>query len=318
MSSTIKSSAFNSSAAFATIILVWSTTPLGIAWSNETLSPAMAVLLRMSLAACVGWVVLRLWRIPLYWHASALRTYGYSTLGIFGAMSCTYFGALYIPSGWISILFSLAPVTSNFFASRLLGQGDFDAWRWAAFILSFAGLVVICMDDLVMHEEGWKGILLLLAAVTLYGLSGVLVQREQFSAHPLSITVGSLITSVPMFVLSWWIVDGYLPTLDWSSRSPWSVMYLALFGSLLGFACYFYVVKNRGATAVAMVTLVTPVLALYLGNVLNAEPLTVHVVAGSALVLTGLAMYYRLGWSYWRSRRSPAATAGLKASLSGE
>ncbi|MDX1452614.1 MAG: DMT family transporter [Oleiphilaceae bacterium] len=305
-----------SSAAFATIVLIWSTTPLGIAWSNQTIHPAAAVLLRMAVAAMLGWVLLKLWRIPLRWDKPALRTYAYSTLGIFGAMSCTYFGAQYIPSGWISILFALAPVTSNLFAARLLGQGDFDTWRWIAFLLSFLGLVVICMDDLVLQEEGWKGVVLLLAAVTLYGLSGVLVQKQTFVAHPLSITVGSLIASIPMFTLSWMVLDGQWPQLDWSSRSPWAVLYLAIFGSLLGFACYFFVVKDRGATAVTMVTLMTPVIALYLGHLLNGEVITMHVITGSALVLLGLVFYYRLGWSLLQRKRFSAGPSERERALS--
>lgn len=299
-----------SSAAFTTIILIWSTTPLGIAWSNDTLHPSMAVMLRMALAALLGVLLLRVLRIRLYWHAAARRTYACSLMGIYGAMFCTYSGAQYIPSGWISILFSLAPVTSNLFARGILGQVDFDRWRWCAFVLSFAGLLVICLDDLVLQEEGWKGIALILVAVTLYSLSGVLVQRENFQAHPLSITVGSLLWCLPFFVVSWWLADGKAPELDWSSTSPWAVLYLAVMGSLLGFACYFYVLRHKGATAVAMVTLMTPVLALWLGHWLNDEAVSLHILVGSALVLLGLAMYYRIGWQLFARRPAMAISPG--------
>ena len=279
--------------AYATIIIIWSTTPLGIAWSNETLSPVAAVTMRMAIAATIGFILLKVFRIPVSWSAKALRTYTYSLMGIFMAMLCTYSAAQYIPSGLISVLYALSPVLSNLFAFLLIGKGDFSAVRWVSFFISFLGLAVICLDDWVLQQDGWIGVLLLLIAVSLYSLSGVLVQREAYHAHPLSLTVGTLILSVPLYVISWWFMDGELPVLDWGSTSPWAILYLAIFGSLLGFASYFYIVRQLGATAVAMVTLVTPVLALILGSVLNDETITPQIVFGTACVLFGLVLYYR-------------------------
>jgi len=279
--------------AYATIIIVWSTTPLGITWSNETLSPVAAVTIRMAIAAVIGFTLLKAFRVPISWSAQALRTYAYSLMGIFIAMLCTYNAAQYIPSGLISVLYALAPVLSNLFAYLLLGKGDFSVARWGSFIISFTGLAVICLDDWVLHQDGWIGVVLLLIAVSLYSLSGVLVQREAYHAHPLSLTVGTLVLSVPLFIISWLFMDGELPVLDWSSKSPWAVLYLAVFGSLLGFASYFYIVRQLGATAVAMVTLVTPVLALILGSVLNGEVITPQIIGGTACVLFGLVLYYR-------------------------
>jgi drug/metabolite transporter (DMT)-like permease len=279
--------------AYATIIIVWSTTPLGITWSNETLSPVAAVTMRMVIAAVIGYVLLKAFRIPLSWSSKALRTYAYSLMGIFVAMLCTYSAAQYIPSGLISVLYALAPLLSNLFAYQLLGHGDFSVTRWVSFIISFIGLAVICLDDWVLNQDGWIGVVLLLIAVSLYSLSGVLVQREAYHAHPLSITVGTLILSAPLFIMSWWLMDGELPVLDWGSESPWAVLYLAVFGSLLGFASYFYIVRQLGATAVAMVTLVTPVIALILGSVLNDEKITFQIILGTACVLFGLVLYYR-------------------------
>mgnify|MGYP000603712808 FL=1 len=154
-------------------------------------------------------------------------------------------------------------------------------------------MLIICIDDWVIYESGWIGLCLLLFAVILYSLSGVLVQKEKLRAHPLSLTVGTLVLSTPLFFGAWLILDGALPTLDWSSTSPWAVIYLAVFGSLVGFACYFYIVQSMGATAVAMVTLMTPILALIIGNLFNEEPITTQMIAGTLFVLMGLAIYYQ-------------------------
>jgi drug/metabolite transporter (DMT)-like permease len=279
--------------AYATIIIVWSTTPLGIAWSGESLSPVAAIAIRMLIAAAIGYALLKVMKIPLAWTKAARNTYGYSLLGVYVAMLCTYYAAQFVPSGLISVLYALSPVLSNIFSYLLIGKIEFTRARWVAFAVSFSGLLFIFMDDWVVQDDGWIGLGLLLVAVSLYSVSGVLVQREKYHAHPLSITVGTLLMSVPLFLISWLILDGELPVIDWGSRSPWAVMYLAVAGSLLGFACYFYIIRQLGATAVAMVTLMTPVLALSLGNLLNGEAITVEILCGTAGILTGLVLYYR-------------------------
>src|SRR5690606_8650724 len=114
----------------------------------------------------------------------------------------------------------------------------------------------IFLDDLALSGDGLPGILLILAAVLLFSLSGVMVKKVGAEVHPLPATVGALLFSLPLFAIAWVLMDGALPTLDFSSRSPWAIFYLATFGSLIGFVCYFYVLKRMPASTVALVTLV--------------------------------------------------------------
>ena len=88
-------------------------------------------------------------------------------------------------------------------------------------------------------------------------------------------------------------MDGHLPNFDWSGRSLWAIVYLAIFGSLIGFMAYFHVLQSIGATAVATVTLVTPVMALALGMLLNDEELSLTMVFGTRGILFGLALYFQ-------------------------
>jgi len=67
--------------AYLSVVIVSSTTPLGIVWSSETVSPTMAVLLRMCIAAVLGTCVLLASRVRLPWSSQALRLYSYTNLG---------------------------------------------------------------------------------------------------------------------------------------------------------------------------------------------------------------------------------------------
>jgi drug/metabolite transporter (DMT)-like permease len=68
-------------------------------------------------------------------------------------------------------------------------------------------------------------------------------------------------------------------------------VYLAILGSALGFPLYFYCLKHLHAERVALVTLITPVTALLLGNWLNDEIISSRIWFGTGLILCGLAIY---------------------------
>ncbi len=70
-----------------------------------------------------------------------------------------------------------------------------------------------------------------------------------------------------------------------------SIVYLAILGTSVGFPLYFYLLKNIQAQRVALVTLITPILALLLGAFLNAELISTKVWVGTVFVLSGLAIY---------------------------
>lgn len=278
--------------AYLAVLVIWATTPLGVAWSSETVHPLMAAWLRMAIAALLGWLLVRALRLELPWHRAALRSYGCATLGIFGAMAATYTAVQFIPSGLISVIFGLSPILSALLARLLLNEAPFAPHRWLACVLGLTGLGWIFLDDATLGPDSWPGVALLLLAALLFSLSGVMVKREALTIHPLSQTVGALVLSLPAYGLLWALLDGSAPRLDFSSHSPWAILYLAVFGSLVGFVSYFHILSRLSPSTVALVTLVTPVFALLLGSWLNGEVVGTTTWTGTAVILAGLSIFF--------------------------
>jgi len=261
-------------------------------WSSETVPPVMAALLRMSIAAVVGLLILKWRRIHLPWNKQAMHVYGCSVLGIFGAMLCTYLAARSISSGLMSVLYGLSPLVSGLLSQRLLGDSSFTKMRWLATLVAVGGLVVICADDVVIGDDSWSGLMLVLIAVVLFSASGVLVKRSGVSLHPFAATVGALLLSLPLFGVSLLLVDMPFMAVEWSTKSVMAIVYLALFGSLIGFMSYFYVLQKLAPSTVALVTLITPVFAILLGALLNGETVGLSLIIGAGCVVMGLAIYH--------------------------
>ncbi|RDE25297.1 DMT family transporter [Motiliproteus coralliicola] len=293
--------------AYATVIVIWSTTPLAIIWSSETVTPVMAAMLRMMLAAVVGLGLLRWLRIPLPWHGPALKSYLYATLGVYGAMFTTYMAASQLSSGLISLIFGMSPIVSGLLAQFWLGEKAFSPLRWLALLLALSGLGWVLSDGLVIETSALAAVGLMLLAVLLFSISGVLVKGVSVQIHPLAQTVGALCCSIPFYALSWLLMDGQLPDLNGGGRSLAAIIYLGLFGSLVGFVAYYYILQQLAASTVALITLITPVLAISLGSLLNQEPLTLRLIQGSGLICLGLALYQWSGRRLGREVSQPQA-----------
>jgi len=280
------------SIAYLAVLLIWSTTPLGIVWSSESINPTMAVLLRMVIAVVLGSMIIIVRNIELPWHKQAIRLYAYSALGIFGGMSFSYLAAGYLSSGILSLVFGLAPVFSAILARRILAEPKISFLRKLSMLVSFIGLGFVCAENFSLSGDSVYGFIFVLIAVFLFSLSGVLVKSVSLAIHPMATTVGALTLSLPLFIINWLILDGSIDTSQWEFRSIWATIYLGVFGSLIGFFAYFFVLQRLTASTVALITLITPVIALALGAVLNDEVIHSKLVIGALLVISGLAIYH--------------------------
>jgi drug/metabolite transporter (DMT)-like permease len=278
-------------AAYLTVILIWSTTPLAIKWSAEGAGFAFAVASRMAIGLALAGLLLVVWRVGLPLHRRARMSYLAGGLGLFGAMTLTYWGTQYIHSGLVSVLFGLSPLMTGLLALFWLQEEALTPRKLAGMLLGLAGLGVIFGDS---HEMGGEhavaGVAALLLAVTIYSASLVWIKRIADDSPPLATTAGTLAVSLPLFGLVWWLMDGHAPA-EVPIRAGAAIVYLGVFGSVLGFALYYYIIKHLETGKVALITLVTPVLALLLGNLLNGEVVSARVWLGAATIAAGLCLH---------------------------
>jgi drug/metabolite transporter (DMT)-like permease len=93
-----------------------------------------------------------------------------------------------------------------------------------------------------------------------------------------------------------------------SARSIASLAYLIIFGSVVAFSAYFWLLERRSATLVATHTYVNPVIAVLLGWLLAGELLTLRIAWATALILTAVFVLKSdrlLGTALVRATASP-------------
>lgn len=274
---------------YLTVILIWSTTPLAIQWSGNDVGFQFGVASRMTIGLIALLILLRVMKISFPWHAKARRIYLISGTTLYVAMSFVYWGAQQIPSGWISVVFGLSPIITSVLASLILKDTQLSPMRITGMLLGFVGLIVVFIEGVSISTYAMLGIAAVIIAASSQSIGSVLIKQQQPDFHPIAITAGSITIALPLFYLNCLAAGSWPETIPF--KSAMSIIYLGIIGSAVGFPLYFYLLKKLAPERVAIVTLITPITALLLGSLLNDEYISSKVWLGTALILTGLAIY---------------------------
>lgn len=275
---------------YITVIAIWTTTPLAIKWSSEGAGFAFALSGRMILGCLLALLFIALMRMDMPWHRRAVKLYTISGLGIFTAMTLVYWAAQFIPSGWVSLLFGLSPILTGVMASLLYGENELTPGKLVGMALGTAGLMIIFVSSMELNIEAVYGIIAVLVSTTVYSLTAIKTRHYNAGIPALSVVAGGLLLAMPLYGFAWYVFDGEYPS-DIPVRAGAAILYLAFFGSVIGFALFFYILKHISATRVSLITLITPISALLLGRYLNHEPITIKIMFGAGLIIAGLAAF---------------------------
>lgn len=284
--------------AYLIVVLVWATTPLAIQWSSDSVSFMAAVVMRMSLALALALVATILLRRELFHQRGSWKVYLAASFGIFPNMPVVYWSAQFIPSGLIAVIFALSPFVTGLMSLLILKENPFNRRRILALLMALSGLLIIFYDQLRIDPSAGYGIAGILLSCFLFSFSSVSLKRLNKNADAFSQMTGALLFALPGLLLSWWLIDGQLPE-TYSDKTLGSVIYLAIMGSLLGFTLFFYVLKHLSASVVSLITLITPVLALFIGTTLAGEQFSAKLFWGAGLVLLALLVYIDVSTGHW-------------------
>lgn len=287
--------------AYIGIILVWSTTPLAIKWSGQDVGFLFGVASRMILGLVASLLVISLWRQPLPRHRDAIHVYLAAGVPLFLAMSCVYWGAQFIPSGLISVVFGLTPLATGVMAAYWLREQSFTVLKLVGMILGLAGLAVIYGNSFNLGPTAHWGIVGVLGSVFFHSLGTVWMKKVGAQLPAITANTGGLVVASSLYATTWLAFDGHVPVYV-PIQTAGSIVYLALVGSVLGAVLFFYALKHLDTGKIALLTLITPVTALMIGHWLNDEALDASTIVGTTLVLAGLVAYQ--GTTFFRQRRS--------------
>lgn len=278
--------------AYGAVILIWSTTPLAIHWSNSDLDFISAISARIVLAALLGVALFTVMRWRLIEKRSDWLQFAAGALGLFPTMLMVYWAAQRVPSGLMSVIFGLFPFWAGLGSLWILKQSVFTPLKIVALSVAVCGLAIINYDQLHDGIGSALGVAAIVLATICWSLSSVLLKALPAIA-PLRQSIGSCVLAAPLFAIVWWAGAEEVPAVI-GVKSAVGISYLVLVGSLVGHTLFVYVLARCSVVTVSLIPLLAPILAMLLGWWIEGETLGAATLLGAAVLLVALAVYQGL------------------------
>lgn len=282
---------------------IWSSTWIFIKLGLADLPPMLFAGLRFVIASSVLLVVNVARRAP--WPRSGrewifIAVTGWMTFSVnYGLL---FWGEKQISSGLAAVLQATIPAFGLVFAHYYLPAERLTLPKAAGVLLGIVGISVIFADQL--HLAGKLALWGSLAVVVGAGsaaYASVLVKARASHLDPAVLAGSQMFFGWLPLVALGWTLEGSPWRFHWTPQAVFALFYLALMGSSLAFCLYYWLVRRVDVTKTMLISLVTPVAAIFIGWVVLAEHLPARTLAGGLCVLAGLGLViYR--------RESPVAT----------
>ena len=273
------------------LVFIWASTPLAIVWSVADLHMMWALVLRFFIALPIALFLLLILKVKLPCNKIALHSYLAGSFSLIGSQIFTYAATSYLSSGIIALMFGLAPIMAGLIGRFGFGQ-RLHGIQWLGMLVAVVGLAIICTSSGASQHVHPVGIMLMLMSVFTYAFSIFWVKKVNADVVPMAQATGSILVSTLAAMCIIPFIWQYAPMHIPETKSLLALIYTVFMASLLAMFCYFKLVQNIKATTLSLTTVMTPMIAMFLGAMLNNEKPTMNVFIGAAVLIFGLFLYF--------------------------
>jgi len=275
---------------FSITSLIWGTTWLVIKFQLGVVDPLVSVIYRFFLASMILLIFSRISRLNLRYKAKEHLLMALQGFLLFGINYwLVYLAELYLPSGLVAVVFSTI-IFLNIFNGAIFLK---SAIRLKIVIGAFIGFIGIGMvfrqELLTFNHSSDNSLAFLLAIIGAFtaSLGNITSAYNQKNKMPVIQTnaFGMFYGACFMLIIS--LIMGKPFDFEVSFAYISSLLYLAIFGSIVAFGCYLTLIGKIGADKTAYVTLVIPVIALILSTIFEEYRWSIYALAGVFFILIG-------------------------------
>ena len=277
---------------YLVLCLIWGSTWGAIRLLVRDVPPMRAAALRFFLSAIIllGIALGRSRKLILHppqWRALII-------LGL--AMMAVPYGLLFwaesrISSSMTAVLFSSDPLLVCVF-TPLMTHSRVPRRAVFSMLIGIGGVCALFYDGLAASEYFLLGGGAVMVAVVISAWASVFAKRELTGVDPVVGTAIQLtVSAIVLFAASSMLEHGRRS--DWSPPSILALAFLVVFGSVLAFSLYYWLLARMHPYQLATITLVTPVIAMAEGALLFREPAPWLMIGAAALVLASVAVVLR-------------------------
>lgn len=270
--------------ALLAVYVIWGSTYLGIRIGLTGFSPFMLATIRFAVAgiAMYAWLRLRGVKPPtrLQWRNAAVT--GVLLLLFGNGLVCL--AEQSVASGVAAVAVASEPL---FIALVLFAYKERPSrGEVVGLVVGFVGVIVLNSGG-AMRAAPWAAVALLVAAAA-WAFGSIWSRRQDMPAGPMNVAA-QMLCAAPALALTAWLTGERLPA-NPPAASLAALAYLAVFGSIIGFTAYLFLVKHARPTLTASYAYVNPPVAVLLGALIAGEHVGVSELIGMAVILVGVSI----------------------------
>jgi drug/metabolite transporter (DMT)-like permease len=278
--------------AFAAIYIIWGSTFLAIRFAVETLPPLLMMGTRQLAAGLLlfAWLFARGQKLPdpRLWR-SALYAGTFCFLGCHGLLA---WAELTVPSGLAALLAATLPIWMVLLA-RFHGQGsELSLKILSGIALGFSGVAVLFPFTFTGQQREGLGALAIIVSEILWAVGAIYARGVKHSESPATFAAMQMLCGGALL----WAVGlglgeaSQLHAEAFTARSVLSLAFLIVFGSLLTFTAYSWLLQVSSPAVVSTHSYVNPLVAVFLGWALAGEAVTLRTLLGASIILASVAL----------------------------
>lgn len=285
---------------------IWGSTWLVILLGMQGVSPFLGASLRFAVAVTALLAIALVGRRPFPRGRTELRLVAFVGVVLFGAdYGLIYWGeANGVPSGLSAVLFATLPLQTAIAAHAVIPEEKLSLPKLAGIGAGLVGLGLIFRGQL-----GAAGLSIafpmaaIVLSATCAAVASVAVKRWGHGTDPVTFNAGAMaIGAIVLGGAS--IVSGEAKAWPTWPFGVLSILYLAIFGSVVTFVTYLSLLKRIEVSAMSFIAMITPIVALVLGFAVLGETVEPLAIGGTAMTLAGVYVSTQVG----RAPKSQAAS----------
>ncbi|HEX6132678.1 MAG TPA: drug/metabolite exporter YedA [Longimicrobiales bacterium] len=281
-------------AAFAAVYLIWGSTYLAIRYAIETLPPFLMAGTRFLAAGALlyAWSSVRAPRRPTRGEWSAALVIG--ALLLLGGNGAVVWAEQTVPSGVAALLVAITPCWMVLLDWVWHGSARPGARTILGLLLGFGGIVLLIGPSAIAgagHVPVAGAAVLMLGSLS-WATGSIYSKRAQSPPGGLLFTGMQMLCGGALLVVAG-TVTGELTRLDpaaVSLRSLLALGYLLVFGSIIGYTAYVWLLRVSTPARVSTYAYVNPVVAVLLGWAIAGEALTPRMGVAAIVIIAGVAL----------------------------
>jgi drug/metabolite transporter (DMT)-like permease len=277
---------------FAAIYLIWGSTYLGIRYAVETIPPLFMMATRHFIAGVLVFAWARARGVPApsrrQWAGAAVA----AALLFLGGHGVLAWGEQKVPSGLAALLCATLPLWTVLLA-RLDGSEPRLGWKaCAGTFLGFAGVALLIGPDAFSQRLEWTAAVAVLSSALFWAVGTSYTRRALLpSSKMLSAAMQMICGGLWLLVVGLLLGEASrIQVHQLTARSLLSLGYLIVFGSIVAFTVYTWLVSASSPSMLATYAYVNPVIAVVLGWALAGEALNLRIGLATLVIVCGVIL----------------------------